>query len=138
MPESPTAPPDVRTLAAQICELRPMRRGSVSQRYVRCNKPGCPCRDRDDARHGPYYSLSRVVKGRTQSRWLSAEQAVIVRQQVEAGQQFRKDIEAYWQVCERWSDAQVEAPEAVSQEAAQRGGSKRPSTRRSGPRSRRS
>jgi len=138
MPESPTAPPDVRALAAQISELRPMRRGSVSERYVRCNKPGCRCRDRDDARHGPYYSLSRVVKGRTQSRWLSAEQVVIVRQQVEAGQQFRKNIEAYWQVCERWSDARLDAPEAASQEAAQRGGSKRPSTRKSRPRSRRS
>ena len=54
-----------------------MRRGSVTQRFVRCNKPGCPCRDRDDARHGPYHSVSRVVKGRTQSRWLKAEEVEI-------------------------------------------------------------
>ena len=138
MPESPAAPTDVRALAAQISELRPMRRGSVSERYVRCNKPGCPCRDRDDARHGPYHSLSRVVKGRTQSRWLSAEYAVIVRQQIEAGQQFRKDVEAYWRACEEWADMELGTPVAASREAAQRGGSRRPSTRKSRSKSRRS
>ena len=30
--------------------------GSVSERYVKCNKAGCACADDTDARHGPYYS----------------------------------------------------------------------------------
>ncbi len=115
-----------------------MRRGSVSEHYVKCNKPGCPCAGGADARHGPYYSVSRVVKGRTRSRWLDADQAKLVRQQVEAGQQFRKHVEAYWQACEQWADAQLEAPEAASHEAAKKGGSKRRSRLRSSPRSKRS
>jgi hypothetical protein len=69
MPE-PTIPEDVRALATQLAEPKPMRRGSVSERYVRCNRAGCPCGERADARHGPYFSLSRVVKGKTRSRWL--------------------------------------------------------------------
>ena len=52
-----------------------MRRGSLTERYVKCNKAGCPCGDSEDDRHGPYYSVSRVVKGRTQSRWLDAAHA---------------------------------------------------------------
>jgi len=133
-----TVPLDVRSLATQLADPRPMRRGSVSERFVKCNRAGCRCADRPDARHGPYFSVSRVVKGKTRSRWLDAEQAKLVREQVEAGQQFRTHVETYWQACERWADAQLEAPEATSHEAAQKGGSKKPSTRKSRPRSKRS
>lgn len=137
MPEASVPPADVRVLAAELARPRPMRRGSVSERYVKCNKPGCACTNRDDARHGPYYSVSRVVAGRTCSRWLDAVQAQRVREQVESGQQFRKRVEAYWQACERWADAQLEASQAASPEA-EKGGSKRRSRRRSAARSKRS
>jgi hypothetical protein len=78
-------PSDVVKLAGQLADPKPMRRGSVTERYIRCNKAGCACCDSEDARHGPYYSVSRVVNGQTQSRWLGAEEAQIVRQQVEHG-----------------------------------------------------
>ena len=137
MPD-PAAPPSVQTLARQLAEPAPMRRGSVSERYVKCNRQGCLCADDPEARHGPYFSVSRVVKGKTRSRWLDAEQAKIVRTQVEAGQQFRKRVEDYWQCCEQWADAQLAAPTAASEtEAAKKGGSKRPSKPRSSPRSKR-
>ncbi|MFI4978594.1 MAG: DUF6788 family protein [Solirubrobacterales bacterium] len=125
MPTATDVPARVRALAAQLAEPKPMRRGSLSERYVKCNKPGCPCAERPEARHGPYYSLSRVVKGRTQSRWVAAEQAALVRRQVEAGQRFRNQLEAYWAVCEAWATAQVLTPPAASPEAAQKGGSRR-------------
>lgn len=137
MPDS-TVPQDVRALAAQLVEAKPMRRGSVSERFVKCNRPGCRCAKHADARHGPYYSVSRVVKGKTQSRWLDAEQAKIVREQVEAGQQFRTHVEVYWQACEQWADAQLDTPTATSHDAAKKGGSKRPSRPKSSPRSKRS
>ena len=135
---NPTVPPDVRRVADQLAQPRPMRRGSVSERYVKCNKAGCSCANRADARHGPYYSVSRVVKGRTQSRWLDAEQATVVRQQVEAGQAFRQQVETYWQACEQWADAELDAPEAASKEAAKKGASTRRSRPRSSARSKRS
>lgn len=132
-----TVPPAVRTLADQLAQPRPMRRGSVSERYVKCNKAGGSCAGRADARHGPYYSVSRVVQGRTQSRWLDAEQATVVRRQVEAGQEFRQQVETYWQACEQWADAELD-PEAASQEAAKKGASKPRSKPRSSARSKRS
>jgi len=132
-------PADVREALAALMRPRPMRRGSVSERRMKCNKPGCPCAERPQARHGPYFSLTRGVAGSTRSRLLSAEQADIARAQVEAGHQFRKHVETYWQACERWADAQLDAPEAASEtEAAKKGASKKPSTRRSSPRSKRS
>ena len=127
----PTVPAEVLNFAQQLSNPKPMRRGSVTERYVKCNKEGCLCGEREDNRHGPYYSVSRVVKGRTTSRWLDARQADTVRRQVEDGQQFRKNIEAYWQACERWADAELETPEAAARGAAEKKGFKK----RSNPRS---
>ena len=114
-----------------------MRRGSISTRYVKCGKPGCPCADRREARHGPYTSWVRVVGGKTRSRWVHAERVETLRRQVETAKQFRKDLEAYWQACEQWADVQLEAPEAASQEA-KKGASKRRSRPRSLRKSKRS
>ena len=131
-------PAAVGQLAARLTEPKPMRRGSVSERSMKCGQTGCRCQQDPQARHGPYYSLTHAAGGKTQSRYLSAEQAEVARRQVEAGQQFREHVEAYWQACERWADAQLEAPEAALREAAKKGGSKRRSKPRSSPRSKRS
>jgi hypothetical protein len=129
-------PTRVRELAARLGEPKPMRRGSISSRMVKCNKPGCPCGERPEGRHGPYVSWVRVIGGKTQSRWVRPDRAEIVRRQVEAGQQFRKHLESYWEACEKWADAELEATSEV--EVAKKGGSKKPSRRKSAPRSRRS
>jgi hypothetical protein len=134
MPDS-EVPPRVQELAHVLAEPKPMRRGSISTRYVKCNKAGCPCAERTEARHGPYISVVRVVAGKTQSRWVSPDQVATLRHQVEAGQEFRKKVEAYWEACEGWADRELEA---ASQEAAKKGASKKPSPPKSRPKSRRS
>lgn len=124
-------PPAVREFARSLADPQPMRRGSLTVRYMRCHKPGCRCATDPDARHGPYYSVSRVVHGRTRSQWVTPSRAAQVRAQVEAGRQFRAQIEAYWTACEAWAEAQVSGPEATSAEAAKKGASRAPSRRRS-------
>src|SRR5437899_10708320 len=119
MPDS-TVPSDVVTLDEQLADAQPIRRGSLSERYVKCSKPDCPCCDSEDARHGPYYSVSRVVNRKTQSRWLNTEEAKIVRRQVEQGQKFGKKVEAYWEACERWADAGLETLEGAFAAARKR------------------
>jgi hypothetical protein len=54
---------------------------------------------------------------------VAAAQAELVRRQVQAGQQFRRQVEAFWEACEQWANAQLEGPAAAS-EAAQKRGSK--------------
>lgn len=137
MARSAAVPSAVRQQFDALGPPQPMRRGSLSERYMKCSKPGCACGDNPDARHGPYFSLTRAVEGRTQSRLVSVEQAEIVRKQVEVGQHFREQIETYWQACERWADAELETEEA-SEEEAKKGASKRGSMPRSSPKSRRS
>ena len=131
-------PPEVaRLLAVDLAQARPMRRGSLSERYMKCGQLNCRCQRDPEARHGPYFSLTRGTGGTTRSKYVSEEQAALARLQIEAGQKFRARVDAFWEACERWADAELEASLATSQLEVEKGGSKRRSRRRSSARSRR-
>ncbi len=125
-------PPNVSELAADLARHHPMRRGSLSERYVKCSKPGCGCASSAENRHGPYYSLTRGIDGQTKSRFLTAEQAAVVREQIQEGQVFRKLLEEYWMACEGWADACIETPKGAV-DAEKKPSSPRRSTRRRSP-----
>jgi len=114
-----------------------MRRGSLSQRTIKCSKPGCACAQDPNARHGPYHSLTHAVEGKTHSRFLSPEQAQLARQQMDAGRKFRAQVDAYWEACEEWADGQL-ADVAASSEEAKKKGSKRTFKTKSSRKSKRS
>ncbi len=126
----PDTPLQVRQLASQVADAKPMRRGSLSERTIKCGKPGCACAQNPKARHGPYHSLTHAVGGKTQSRFVTAEQAVVVQQQIDAGRQFRGHVDALWDACEQWADSQL-ADVSVSSGEAKKGGSKRISEKKS-------
>ncbi len=63
------------------------------------------------------------LAGKTRSRFLTAEQADLVRQQIDTGRQFRGRVDALWKACELWADSQLADVPASSGEA-QKGGSK--------------
>jgi len=54
-------PPDVRSAAGVLARPQPMRRGSLGERFMKCGKAACACHADQDARHGPYFSLTRGV-----------------------------------------------------------------------------
>ena len=126
MPTSalPDVPPQVRQLASQMADAKPMRRGSLSERTIKCGKPGCACAQNPKARHGPYHSLTQAVEGKTRSRFLTDEQADLAQQQIDAGRKFRIHVDALWEACEQWADSQL-ADVSVSSGEAKKGGSER-------------
>ena len=127
-------PPDVLALWQALFDPRPMRRGSIAERYVKCSKKGCPCNEQAELRHGPYYSLTRIEGGKTRSRYLSAQQSALAQQQIDAGQAFRRRVEDYWEACEQWADAQLSELGEGGTEETKKGASEKRSRRRSSPR----
>jgi len=107
MPSQPPIPSHVRQLAAELADPKPMRRGSLSERMIKCSKPSCACGHDPKARHGPYYSLTHALGGKTRSRFLTTEQAEVVQQQIDAGRAFRSRVEVFWEACEQWADTQL-------------------------------
>jgi hypothetical protein len=136
MPTSapPDVPPQVRQLASQMADAKPMRRGSLSERTIKCGKPGCACAQNPKARHGPYHSLTQAVEGKTRSRFLTDEQADLAQRQIDAGRQFRSHVDALWEACEQWADSEL-AHTSASAEETKKGGSKRISKTKSPRRS---
>ena len=117
MPTSPpVVPPRIRQLAAELADPKPMRRGSLSERTIKCSKPSCACAHDPKARHGPYYSLTQAVGGKTRSRFLTGEQAEMVQQQIDAGREFRGRVDAFREACEQWADTQLEEVSSSSEE----------------------
>jgi hypothetical protein len=117
MPTSlPVVPPRVRQLAVELADPKPMRRGSLSERTIKCSKPSCACAQDAKARHGPYYSLTQAVGGKTHSRFLTAEQAEVIRQQIDAGREFRGRVDSFWEACEQWADTQLAEVSTSSEE----------------------
>ncbi len=50
---------------SQIAQLGDMRFGSITGTGGRCGNPNCHCHRTGDPGHGPYYRLTRKVKGKT-------------------------------------------------------------------------
>jgi hypothetical protein len=118
---TPEVPSQVRQLAAELGKAKPMRRGSLSKRTIKCSKPGCACARDPKARHGPYYSFTHAIEGKTHSRFLTAEQADLVRQQIEAGHEFRGRVDALWEASEQWADRELAHVTGSSEGAKKRG-----------------
>src|SRR6266542_6495212 len=128
IPPPSEIPPRVLQLASELAQPQPIRRGTALERTTKCSKAGCACADDPDARHGPYYTLTWAVEGKTHSRYLSAEQFAVAQQQIAAGREFRQHVDTYWDACQDWADVQMDLTAAVSSsEEAKKKGSKRTS-----------
>jgi hypothetical protein len=138
MPASPEIPPRVLELADELGNPQPMRRGSVSDRMIKCGKAACACAEDPNARHGPYHSLTQAIAGKTRSRFLTAEQTALAQKQIAAGREFRGRVDTYWEACEEWADAQLELPPTATSREAQKKGSQRRSKAISSRKSKRS
>jgi len=49
----------------QLSQVGDMRPGSLVERYRRCGKPSCHCAQKGAPGHGPSYSLTHAVRGKT-------------------------------------------------------------------------
>jgi hypothetical protein len=57
---------------SQMAQLGDMRSGSITGTGGRCGNPNCHCHRSGDAGHGPYYRLTRKVKGKTVTETFSS------------------------------------------------------------------
>jgi len=124
-------------LRAELNRVSDLRPGSLVERYRRCGKPGCHCAREGSAGHGPHWSLTREVAGKTKTRVIPLSAVERTREQIAEYRRFRRLARELVETSERLCEALLDEPEAVSEkEAAKKGGSKRSSTQRSSPKSR--
>ncbi len=119
----------------EIGALGDMRRGSIVEQYLRCGKSPCCCQARGHTGHGPYFTFTRKVQGKTQTRQLRPGPALSkLSREVETFHRFRQLCDQLIEVNERLcalrpvASADREPPEVKKT-------SRPPSRRKSGTRS---
>lgn len=61
----------IQQIQNQLVALGDMRPGSLSKQYNVCGKPGCRCKNPENPRrHGPYYQLSWVHRGKSTTQFV--------------------------------------------------------------------
>lgn len=125
---------ELKATFAQLGDLRP---GSLVERYRRCGKPNCHCAGKGAEGHGPTWSLTRAIGGKTVTTVVPAAAVEQTRQQIAEYKRFRALTRAFVEASEQLCEAQLRALKRASPEA-EKGGSKRPSRPKSQPKSKRS
>lgn len=113
----------------QIAQLGDMRSGSISGTSGRCGNPNCHCHGAGDSGHGPYYRLTRKVKGKTVTETFSSPASLAKAQrEVAECQRFRELGEQLLDVNEQICELRpLEEASPSAQEKKRRKRSKRKS-----------
>jgi len=86
----------------KIAQLGDMRSGSITGTIGRCGNPNCHCHRAGDPGHGPYYRLTRKVKGKTVTATFSSPASLAKAQrEVAECQRFRELGEQLLEVNEK-------------------------------------
>lgn len=123
-------------LLTELAGLGELRPGSLTERYRKCGKPTCHCATEASGGHGPSYSLSRKVEGKTVTRIIPPAAVAETREQLAEYQRFRALGAELIEVSDRLCDARLRMKASSETAAAEKGGSRARSRRKSRPRSR--
>ena len=111
--------PTIQKLEAQIAQIKAqlqrqgaMRPGSLSRQYNVCGKARCRCKDpKRPRRHGPYYQLNYVYRGKKTSQFIRREILGQVRTELANYRQFRR-------LTERWVGLALQVAQAKAKPTA--------------------
>ncbi len=119
-------------LLGEIAAIEEFRPGSLIGRYRKCGKPTCHCAREGDRGHGPSWSLTRAVNGKTVTKIIPADRVEATQQQIERYRELQRLFHEYTELNVRICDTLLEDQhdESDSPEGAEKGGS----TRNSGSR----
>lgn len=68
--------------------------GTLIERRTRCGRTGCKCGGDPPVPHGPYWSWTRKVDGKTQTRYLSDDQRADYEEWFDTAKQLRALVAA--------------------------------------------
>lgn len=120
---------------ASIGDLRP---GSLVARYRKCGKPNCHCAQEEGGGHGPSWSLTRKVDGKTVTKIIPPSAVSQTEGHIAEYRRLRKLTGELVEVSEGLCDLMLSESGAATDDAGKKGASKRGSTRRLTPRSKHS
>ncbi len=122
---------EIRADLSSIGDLRP---GSLVGRYRKCGKPNCHCATEAGGGHGPSWSLTRRVEGKTVTRIIPPSAVAQTQEQIAEYKRLRRLTKELVEVSEGICEAKLAAG-AATDAGVKKGASRKPSPRKSSRRS---
>ena len=92
----------INKVKQELLLLPPMHPGSVSRQYQVCGNPRCKCmHPKHPQRHGPYYKLAYVHRGKPVCRFVRADSVQQVKKQLASYKRFRT-------LMDRWIELSIQ------------------------------
>jgi hypothetical protein len=80
----------IEQIKTELQTLGAMRPGSLGRQYSKCGRAGCRCQDPEaPERHGPYYQLSYVHRGKSTSQFIPKELVDTAKEQLATYKRFK-------------------------------------------------
>ena len=115
---------------SQLAAIGDMRPGSLVPRFRKCGKASCHCAKKGSPGHGPSYSLTHAVKGKTVTNVIPAGPAVErTREQIEEYRRFRQRVQQLVAVSEKICDLQLRQQQPPTSEGNKKNRDRRPARR---------
>ena len=118
-----------RKIQDQLCDLGDLRPGSLIPRYRKCGKPTCHCAAEGDPGHGPSWSLTWTVEGKTQTRVIPVEAVEETQAQIAEYRRARSLTRELFEVSTQMCDVQLEAVKAAQKNISSRRSSRKSAAR---------
>lgn len=95
----------IERIRAPLAQDELMCSGTLSEHMMKCGKPNCGCASDPAVRHGPNCDWGRMRAGRQSHRYVSAQQAQILRQAIDNDREVKKLLREWEEHTERLIDA---------------------------------
>lgn len=106
-----------RRVHDQLAGIGDIRQGTLTERYRKCGKQNCKCAEDKAAGHGPSFSLTKTVKGKTVTRVIPKQAVDTTKSQIEQFKKFRQLSQEFVAVNEEICDAKLTEPGVKVDEA---------------------
>ena len=114
-----------RFIQNQLATLGDLRPGSLTPRYRKCGKPTCRCATPGHPGHGPSWSLTWTVEGKTQTRIIPTEAVEETQAQIAEYRRARTLTRELFEVSTRMCDTQLQAVKETKKKTLSRRSSRK-------------
>jgi len=117
-------------LITKLSSFRYLRPGSLVERYRKCGKPYCHCANDGSPGHGPSYSLTRTLNGKTVTKIIPKSEVPQTIKQIAEYKSFKETIdeliETHIKICDTLLEIKSSPAVTLIKPVTEKGGFKSP------------
>ena len=119
-------------LLIKICNFPLFRPGTLTSRYRKCGKKNCHCADENSKGHGPSWTITRKVEGKTVAKYIRVEMLEETKKQIQNYHDFQTTVNKMIETNIKLCDNQLEQNKTAAIECKKKAERRNYSSHRTG------